>query len=179
MERSDIIAHEILAHIMAPLLPEFLAQLRNHGNQWACELASRLIAVVGDTTPETWTITLDDSSAPAVYDRLQRGIPIVTGSLLKNHRDREKSLPCMVLMIKRPRREDEEEDGLYTLPNEDFNLAVGDQVLFCSQEGVRKEIAWTLNNRNALRYIQTGEISPDGYVFRWLSRRRDRLLAQE
>jgi Trk K+ transport system NAD-binding subunit len=139
MERSDIIAHEILALILTPMLSEFLAEVRHHGNEWTCELASRLIAVVGDTTPDTWTITVNEEEAPAILERTGPNRSVTTRDLLVDHR---------------------------------FVLENNDQILFCAREGVRKHVEWTVSNRNVLRYVQTGVVTPDGSVWRWLHKRQ-------
>lgn len=165
MERSDIIAHEILALIITPTLSEFLAEVRHHGNEWTCELASRLIAVVGDTTPDTWTITINDENTPAVSERTGPNRSVIVHDLLVDHRNIEEMLPGMVLMIKRG------EQNLI-LPKDDFELNYEDQVLFCAREGVRQHVQWILSNRNVLRYVQTGEVTPDGSVWRWLHQRK-------
>ena len=165
MERSDIIAHEILALILTPTLSEFLAEVRHHGNEWTCELASRLIAVVGDTTPETWTITVNENEAPAVAERTGPNRTVTTRDLLIDHRNIEEKLAGMVLMIKR-------DDEKIILPKEDFVLENNDHILLCAREGVRQHVEWTLSNRNVLRYVQTGEVTPDGSIWRWLHQRQ-------
>lgn len=171
MERSDIIAHEILSVILAPLLAIFLKQVQSHGNQWSCELVSRLVAVVGETTPDTWGIEVNEADAPAVTCVLEQGEMVRVGDLCKHHLNREKRLQMMVLMIS---RKDEEESAskLVTLPEDDFELKIGDQILFCSREGERNEISWLLNNHNSLRYVQTGEQESEGWIWRMLSGRR-------
>jgi hypothetical protein len=165
MERSDIIAHEILALILTPMLSEFLAEVRHHGNEWTCELASRLIAVVGDTTPDTWTITVNEEEAPAILERTGPNRSVTTRDLLVDHRNFKEKMPGMVLMINR--------DGeKFILPKDDFVLENNDQILFCAREGVRKHVEWTVSNRNVLRYVQTGVVTPDGSVWRWLHKRQ-------
>jgi len=169
MQRSDIIAHEILSVILAPLLASFLQQVKSHGNLWSCELASRLIAIVGETTPDTWGVVIDEKQTPAIATALAEGEQVSVSVLNKNHFDREKRLKSMVLMI--AREDSEHEDGirLISLPDEDQPLLTGDQILFCSREGVRNEIAWVLNNRNALHYVQTGEQVSEGWLWRMFS----------
>jgi Trk K+ transport system NAD-binding subunit len=168
MERSDIIAHEILSVILAPLLATFLQQAKTHGNQWACELVSRLIAIVGETTPDTWGVDIDKEQAPAVFSALMQGQRILVGDLSKNHLDREEKLHVMVLMISREDKESASGVRLITLPDDDFQLQAGDEILFCAREGARNEISWILNNRNALHYVQTGEMVSEGWIWRIL-----------
>jgi Trk K+ transport system NAD-binding subunit len=180
MERSDIIAHEaheILSVILAPLLAVFLQQAKTHGNQWACELVSRLIAIVGETTPDTWGVEVNKEQAPAVFSALTQGQRVLVGDLNKNHLDREEKLHVMVLMISREDKESASGVRLITLPDDDFQLQAGDQMLFCSREGERNEISWVLNNnRNALHYVQTGEQVSEGWIWRVLSGRQGAML---
>ncbi|NOY16513.1 MAG: potassium transporter TrkA [Gammaproteobacteria bacterium] len=166
MQRSDIIAHEILSVILAPLLASFLQLVKSHGNQWSCELASRLIAIVGETTPDTWGVGIDEKQTPALVTALAEGEKVTVSVLNKNHFDREERLKSMVLMISREDKEHEDGTRLISLPNEDQPLQIGDQILFCSREGVRNEIAWVLNNRNALHYVLTGEKVSEGWLWR-------------
>lgn len=172
MERSDIIAHEILSVILAPLLASFLQQVQSHGNQWSCELVSRLIAVVGETTPDTWGININDKEAPAVVRVLQQGDQVVVGDLNRNHLNREEKLHLMVLMISRADEDKGAGYKLITLPEDDYRLESGDEILFCSREGVRNEISWVLNNSNALYYVQTGEQESDSWIWRFFSGRQ-------
>jgi voltage-gated potassium channel len=176
MERSDIIAHDILSVILTPLLASFLEQVKKHGNQWACELISRLIAIVGETTPDTWGVNICSKEAPAVFSAIEKGRQVAVGDLNKHHLDRNKKLPVMVLMISRADTENESGKRLITLPDEEFLLQAEDQVLFCSREGTRDDIAWLLNNRNALSYVQTGEHISGGWLWRVLSRRQSARL---
>jgi len=169
MQRSDIIAHEILSFILAPLLASFLQQVKSHGNQWSCELASRLIAIVGETTPDTWGITIDEKQTPAISTALAEGEQVSVSVLNTNHFDRELQLKSMVLMI--AREDEEHENGIKSinLPDDDQLLQAGDQMLFCSREGVRNEISWVLNNRNSLHYVLTGEQISEGWLWRMFS----------
>ena len=172
MERSDIIAHEILSVILAPLLATFLQQVQSHGNQWSCELVSRLIAVVGETTPDTWGLEVNEEDAPAVVHALAQGGTVSVGDLNKNHLNRDEKLHVMVLMVSRLDEEDENATRLVTLPADDFLLQTGDQLLFCSREGARDEISWVLNNSNALHYVQTGELASESWIWRLFSGRQ-------
>ena len=179
MERSDIIAHEILSVILAPLLATFLQQVQSHGNQWSCELVSRLIAVVGETTPDTWGLEVNEVEAPAVVHALAQGGTVSVGDLNKNHLNRDEKLHVMVLMVSRLDEEDENATRLVTLPADDFLLQTGDQLLFCSREGARDEISWVLNNSNALHYVQTGELASESWIWRLFSGRQSASGADE
>jgi len=165
MERSDIIAHQILALITAPLLSEFLRRVRGRDHAWVCQLVSRLVAVLGESVPDIWVVQLDARRAPAPSAVLAAGLPVRLGDLYRDPRERARHLDCLPLML---RRRGEPEPRL--LPDEDLALAPGDRVLFCGREGQRQRMAATLNNDNLLRYLQTGVDRPDGWLWRRLSR---------
>jgi Trk K+ transport system NAD-binding subunit len=165
MERADIIAHKILALITTPLLSDFLRIVRHRKNDWACELASRLIAIVGEVVPDLWSVALRVEQAPAPLAVIGAGGDVSLADLYRDPRNRDDRLSCLVLMVKRGSEE-------LPLPAEDFVLQGGDQLLLCGREGVRQVMSWTLQNRNALRYIQTGQDRPDGLVWRWLAGQR-------
>lgn len=165
MQRSDIIAHEILSVILAPLLTDFLQQVKSHGNQWAGELASRLIAIVGETTPDTWGVQIDEKQTPAIFAALDEGAEIPVSVLNKNHFDRDDRLKSLLLMIARKDEENESGIKFINLPDDEQLLQKGDQLLFCSGEGVRNEIEWVLINRNSLYYILTGEQVSEGWLW--------------
>lgn len=169
MERSDIIAHQILAFITTPMLAEFLARVRARDNQWVCELVSRLVAVLGESVPDIWMVWLDGAQAPAPYDALEQGLVVQLGDLFRDPRDRARHLDCLPLML---RRAGEPEPRL--LPGSGEPLRQGDQILFCGREDSHRRMAAILQNFNLLRYLQTGVDRPDGWVWRRLAGRAGR-----
>jgi voltage-gated potassium channel len=140
MQRSEIIARDILALLTTPLLDQFLRLILEQSNEWANEQVSRLSAVTGDLVPDVWSFHVDGDDAPAVMDTLQGEGHVVLGELLRDPRDREQSLECLPLLLVRRSHES------YLFPSD--------------------EVA--LQNRNALRYVQTGEERASGYLWQWL-----------
>ena len=96
----------------------------------------------------------------------------MVGDLNRNHLNREEKLHLMVLMISRADEDKGAGYKLITLPEDDYRLESGDEILFCSREGVRNEISWVLNNSNALYYVQTGEQESDSWIWRFFSGRQ-------
>ncbi|MGM0594609.1 MAG: hypothetical protein ACQETD_08740 [Pseudomonadota bacterium] len=81
------------------------------------------------------------------------------GDLLHDPRERGEPLSCLpLLLVKR----DQEP------------LMPGDKLLFAGRAGVHERMRWTLQNRNALRYVQTGEERAAGLLWRSLFGRRAR-----
>ena len=92
----------------------------------------------------------------------------VTLDLLgKDPRDKDQLLPAFALMLKRG-------DEYHLVPPPETALEKGDQILFCGQRRAQSHIGWILRDHNTLRYIKTGQIGPDGLVWRWLKERHQR-----
>ncbi|MCP5419081.1 MAG: potassium channel protein [Gammaproteobacteria bacterium] len=162
MHRSRVIVWRILPLLTVPLLSRFLHQARHHSEEWAAKLLARIGDLCDGVTPQTWSLQLNATQAPAVDAALSRGREIRIEHLLRSPQDRSAALPCMVLLLVRG---DEE----ILLPDEDIPLQSGDRLLFCSRHHSAARMTWTLLNENALDYVLTGEERPDGYLWRWLS----------
>jgi hypothetical protein len=65
------------------------------------------------------------------------------------------------------------------MPDAEHVLQLGDKVLFCGTPGTLGRMSWITFNPNVLEYIQTGNERPDGYIWRWLSRRRGQAAARQ
>ena len=162
MQRSELIARDILALLTTPMLDDFLRLSRGKDNDWANEKVSRLTAVVGETVPDSWHVVLDEVQAPAVCEMLERGQQVNLEHLLSDARDRTQRLSCVPLMWQR------ENGDILLFPDDRLELEAGDQLLFAGRAGVAARMAWVLQNNNALRYVQSGEEQASGLVWRWL-----------
>ncbi|MEN8168718.1 MAG: NAD-binding protein [Pseudomonadota bacterium] len=162
MQRSEIIARDILALLTTPLLDRFLRLILNESNEWANEQVSRLIAVTGDRVPDVWSFHVDESDAPALIPELAQGEQILLGDVLRDPRDREQSLDCLSLLLVRRNHE------ALLFPGDEVQLEPGDEILFSGKGWVMERMKWSLQNHNALRYVQTGEEHASGYIWQWL-----------
>jgi hypothetical protein len=166
MQRSEIIARDIFAMITTPMLDDFLHLILDKSNAWSNEQISRLTAVIGEVVPDIWYYRIDEAETPAVYEALQDGGKVTVDDLLRDSRERNQRLSCLPLLLMR-------RNGEETLfPEETALLEPGDQLLFGGNAGVHERMKWTLQNRNALRYVQTGEERAAGYVWRLFTRER-------
>ncbi len=162
MQSSRIIVWRILPLLTLPLLSRFLHLARHQDEDWARQLLDRIYTLSNGVTPETWTVTIDPEQAQAVYTALEQGRNIRIHHLLREHQNRSQVLPCFPLLLIRG-----EEEML--LPDAEEHLEAGDELLFCAHHKASGHMAWILNNSNVLKYIETGEERPDGYVWRWLA----------
>jgi Trk K+ transport system NAD-binding subunit len=162
MERTDIMAHEVLALLLTPSLESFLSLARARGADWNNQLVSRLAAILDDLGPEVFSIPISAESAPAALGRLQEGGTVPLAGLLRDPRDRERVLPVICLMLTRG------EENI-PLPDSDRELQPGDRLLLAGREGSRRLLESGLANPNVLSYLLTGLDRPSGSIFRALA----------
>lgn len=165
MRRGSIIARKIFAIITTPLLADFLLLARRKGDDWANQLISRIGGLTGEQAPHLWTVEATAQSAPALSGALTAGQTVTLGELLRDPRNREEILPCLVLLVRRGRE-------FHLVPEEGFRLHPGDQLLFCSPAGVQGHVEWLVGNHNVLHYALTGEEHPSSYLWRWFTGRK-------
>jgi Trk K+ transport system NAD-binding subunit len=163
MHPSSIVAQRIRVLLATPLLTEFEQYARFQEDAWACELVSRILALVDEQVPEVWEVRIDQDEALAVLDAKVRGTPTTLGNLLQDPRDRDARLPAIALML--VHGSDRE-----LLPDDTRRLREGDRLLFCGNAAARSRMRWTLLNHHALSYVQTGGSAPRGVVWRWLTK---------
>lgn len=163
MRPSAIVAQRIRTLLSNPLVMDFIAVARRREDSWACELVSRIAALVQDSSPEVWEVRIDEEGA---YALLQHGLDrsrLSLETLLRDPSEREQDLPVIALMHQR-------ETDSSLLPKFDRVLMPGDRLLFCGSAASRSKMSWVLQNCHALNYVITGEQVASGWVWRWLSR---------
>lgn len=164
MQPSDIIAHECLAHMISPLLAQFLALARNQSNQWANQLISQLVEVVGESVPETWAVAIDQAHTPAVTNLLSWNVPVSLDHLMRDPGEREQKLDLVPLMLCRG-------NDYQLLPDVTTTLTEGDRVLFCGSDAAKNALALLVGNLKALTFIIDGKEIADGFIWRWLRKK--------
>jgi len=165
MQPTEIIAHECLAHMIAPLLAQFLSLVRNQSNSWANQLISDLVSIIGETVPERWAVSINDNDAPAITELLGKGISVSLHNLTQDPADRSIRLNLVPLLLLR--------DGVPMLmPPVATALRTGDRILFCGTPDARSALPILLNNSKTLTYVIDGIEVPDSVVWRWF---RDKL----
>jgi len=167
MQPTEIIAHECLAHLISPLLAQFLYLLRSQSNDWANQLIGKLVSVVGESVPETWSITIDESNATAVTDFLHEGKSVNLAHLTLDPFAREHTLKIVPILHVRNQES-------VMLPDLSTPVEIGDRILFCGTPSAKSALSNTLNNIRTLTYVVEGIHLPSSLLWRWAS---DRLKA--
>ncbi|MGB5736872.1 MAG: NAD-binding protein, partial [Thiohalocapsa sp.] len=166
MHPSSIVANRIRVLLSTPLLTEFSNYARYEDDGWACQLVSRIAALVHDRVPEVWEVRIDAEDAYALVQSRRQGAAPTLGDLLRDARDRGRQLPAIALMRRR-------ENGRTLLPSPEERLRDGDRLLFCGPSGAHSSMLWTLQNVHALNYVLYGSSPPRGLVWCWLMRLLD------
>ena len=162
MVHSQIVAQESVAILTAPLLARFLEKLREQDEVWSHGLVERLQALCGGLTPVVWDIRLNISEAPAAYKALMHDKKFSLGEILRDGTDRSLPLNAITLLIER-------NSQLFLLPDDEFMLIAGDQLLLASPLAAQRNFEFTVRNANELDYVLSGSEESGSWLWRRLS----------
>jgi len=161
MQRGSVIAHKIFALITTPLLAEFLRLAITHNNAWAEKVIERVSQIADNEAPQIWTVNINAGDAPALVEALSNKQRPRLKQLYAHPRKRDETLPIFALLLKRNHDE-------MLLPDGDTPLKAGDQILLCGKHGISNQMEWVLKNSNVFHYIRTGDVLPQGWLWRKL-----------
>jgi len=164
MHPSSIIANRIRVLLNTPLLYQFTQLVLHQDDGWACELVSRLSALVHNRALEIWEVACEDEGAHAVCAAVDEGKAVTLEHLLTDPRERTRSLKTIPLLLLT-------QTERILLPDKSVVIRRKDRILFAGSVSAKNAMEWTLQNQNALTYILTGESRPQGWIWRWLSRK--------
>ncbi len=165
MVSSEIIANDCLALIRTPRLAGFLAIVRSQGDTWAEQIGERLHAMLGDASPEIWSVHITPEGAPALQHLLhdeRRAVSL--GDLARDPANRDQSLDMYALSLTRSGSTD-------PLPGDSVTLQPGDEVLYAGTAHARRAQWPVLRNINACEYVVSGVDMSGGWLWQRLRRR--------
>ena len=164
MQPSSIIAHACLAHMISPLLAQFLLLSRTQTNDWANQLISRLVELLGEAIPETWEITINQAQAPSAMMLFAEQESLTLAAITRNPVDHQAYLQLAPLLLSR--------DGqMILLPDLSTHLQVNDKLLFCGRDKSKATLAFLLHDYKSLRYVVHGHETSDSWIWRWFSQK--------
>ena len=164
MHPSAIIADKIRVLLATPMLYEFVSLALYQDESWACELASRVSALVRDEVPDIHEWSLDQGNASALQEYLAGGGQFSVADLLRDPWQRERELKAIVLLIRR-------RNDRMLLPHPQDVLKAGDRLLICGNRAAFTRMQWTVSHRHTLDYVKTGSDLPQSWLWRRLARR--------
>ncbi|MDJ0739494.1 MAG: NAD-binding protein [Gammaproteobacteria bacterium] len=162
MHPSAIIADKIRVLLATPMLYEFMSLALYEDEDWACELASRVSALVREEVPQVREWALDDDCAGALCEYLEQGGQFLLSDLLRNPWKRERPLKAIVLLVRR-------RNDRLLLPEPGLPLKSGDCLLICGNQTAFTRMQWSVSHRHTLDYIKTGEDRPQGWLWKKLT----------
>ncbi len=161
MHPSAIIADKIRVLLATPMLYEFMSLAYYQEESWACELVSRVSALVNDQVPQIREWALNEPEAGAIHAYLRQGGVTRIGDLIRDPWQRDRRLDVIVLLIQR-------RNDRLLLPDDDTPLKVDDRLLLCGSRAAFTRMQWTVSHRHTLEYINTGVDQPQGWLWRRL-----------
>lgn len=165
MQPAALIVRRLLALLMTPALADFLRLARHQDEAWANTLLSRMNDIVIERPPDTWTVQITAGETPAILEMLATSAAVTVEQLCADPRQREKTLPCIPLLLIHRGQE-------VLLPPPATTVGIDDQLLFCGRAEARRLMEWSTCNYNRLNYVCTGTERPSGLVWQWAARHK-------
>lgn len=162
MHPSAIIADKIRVLLGTPMLYEFMSLALYQDESWACELASRVAALVRDEVPDICEWSVEAADGGGLRDYLAQGGQFTIEDLLRDPWQRQRGLNALVLLIHR-------RNDRLLLPEPQTPLKAGDRLLMCGNRAAFTRMTWTVSHGHTLDYVKTGQDRPQGWLWRTLS----------
>ena len=159
MHPSAIIAERIRVLLGTPMLYHFFSLAFHQEDAWACELVSRVSALVRRKVPDVEEIRVDDGNGAAVCHFGESGDPVTIAEVLRNPWMPERELACIILLIQRAGK-------LMLLPGPETELQKNDRLLVCGDRRVFTRLHWNLCHAPALDAARGRAPMPQGWLWR-------------
>lgn len=155
---TEVVAHEVYAQLSTPLLWRFIEKMPSLGDAWAADLIERLSRRCGRQLETVWKCRLDRSQAPALAKWLASG-EVRLGDLLRSPEDRDRTLHIVPLLVARG-------NDVELGPDDDFVLALDDEMLFVGRPADRRELDATFAVPATTEYVLFDRRIPASWVWR-------------
>jgi len=166
---ADVVAHEVYAQLVTPLMWRFLQEVPRRDDAWAAAVVERLTQRCGEQLEAVWKVRLTAADAPALQGWLaEPGARL--GDLMRNPDDRDEPLPAVPLLLARAGGVDGADVVL--APDDDVELTPGDELLLVGASSARRLLEATLLVDATREYVVHGRHVPASWVWRKLTRPR-------
>jgi Trk K+ transport system NAD-binding subunit len=164
MHPSKLIADKIRVLMGTPMLYKFVSLAFYQDNDWACELISRISALIKIHAPRMMEVSIDEYHAEAVTKVLGHGGTVKLSDVLHDPWNRDTELGCIALLMDR-------HNSQVLLPEIDTELKIGDRILFCAGSYGFTRLLWNIQHDTILSYVRTGEVLSQSWLWKKLSRK--------
>jgi len=164
--QSDLMVHECLQVLKAPMLGRFIAKLRESDTTTSTATLQRIRSEAGEGSPNEWALECDVLQPGMFHAFFQRGgAPFRLAHLVADPTSPTERLRTAALMLER-------DNASVLLPDDDTLLKPGDRILFVGDDLARRLQQRYLTEPGTIAWVCSGSEPPRGLVFRWWARRR-------
>ncbi len=160
---AEVVAHEVYAQLSTPLLWRFIQEMPAKGDDWAADVVSRLQRNCGGQLQSLWRLGLTHAEAPALAQWLGSG-EVKVGDLMRDPDDRDQQLPAVCLLVVR-------DDETLLMPDEDFVVRHGDELLFAGHAAARRSLSTTTLLDATAEYVLYDRHIPSSWIWRRFARK--------
>lgn len=157
MQPSLVTARRILLRLISPLIQDLLEYLEQQPELLTDVVLPLLHEAVKDPSPALWTIRVNEQDSPAIMTYIRQQGSLTLTCLIRDIRDRSKSLDAVPLLLKRG-------DEQVVMPDHFEELVDGDEILVCSTHAAKHRARANLSNPYTLAYLATGREQPRGWL---------------
>jgi Trk K+ transport system NAD-binding subunit len=161
MQPSLVTARKILLRLISPLIQGFLEHLEANPRLLHTEVYPSLRANIGTRAPVLFTVNTDAQSAPAVASLINSGSTLTLEALLRDPRNRDQHLRCVVLVLRRGQQR-------HMMPAASMALKTDDELLIVATSDAERRIHTSLTNQYLLEYLATGVERSRSLLDNWL-----------
>jgi len=153
---EEIIANKTYNYLAMPLANAFIKQISKRDEAWGRVIVNRIIMKMG-INPHLCEMSVTKRQACALYDELGKGTKVTLGILKRSREDYRKQNRLIFLLIKR-------NDEYFLLPDDDFCVKRGDEMLIVCHKESEVDLAYILNNYYELFYVLNGKEKVSGLL---------------
>lgn len=129
--------------MIRPLIDKFSKELDMQSEEWGEHLIKKLLTI--DVRPHVVGLRIDEDEAPQIMRAIDQDQKVRVGVLLRSRANVEYHNKIFALMLKR-------ENKIYTLPHQDFEIHIGDAILFACSEEAKTDMQYIAQNYYEFKY---------------------------
>ncbi|WP_297524726.1 potassium channel protein [Sulfurovum sp.] len=146
---DQIIVDKAYNYLAMPLANIFIGMLSDYDDTWGKNLVERITSKMGEKAI-LCEKQIDEASAYAAFNELQKGTQITIGMLKRRRDDRNKENSLIFLMILR-------DNKLILLPDNEYEIKLGDKMLIICDKESQEDLEYILENYYELQYVMSGK----------------------
>jgi len=160
----QIVAQRAVANIITPRLWAFLHDLMDADELFSKDLTTKLVHRLGTGSPIPTRMWIGEAQTPTVVRWLKHR-PLSLGALFRSPQDHTEYIAALPLLIIRG-------EEAITLPGDDLDLKLGDEIVILATADALDEQAECLFDDSTLYYTATGRDIPTSRAWRRLTKQR-------